>query len=145
MNRNRDGSAPATSKRNSHCSDAGKNGTFSVCFNFFPLYIKLSFTHCTTILPAAPSQVHSPHSTHDRYGPHSCCAHTANHPGCPRSGRPPTAPTPLACVQARISCDDNTSKWSDRLDQGLPTMAALSTHARRRDDVLHCRTDGVLA
>ena len=139
-NRNRDGSASATSKRNSHCSDAGKNGTFSVCFNFFPLYIKLSFTHRAKILPAAPPQAHTRHSTHNSYGLHSCHAQTANHPRHPTIGRPPTIPTPLACpdtgVPACISCDDNAGKWSDRLDQRPPTMAALSTRARWRNDAL---------
>ena len=86
-----------------------QNGTVSVCFNFFPLYIKSSFTHHATMPPAAPLQAHTRHSTHDRCGPHSCRAQNANHPGPPRTGRPQTVPTPLARpdtgIQARISCD----------------------------------------
>jgi len=95
-----------------------QNGTVSVCFKLFSLYIKSSFTHCATMPPAAPPQAHTCHSTHDRCSPHSRRAQTANHPRPRRTGQPPTAPTPLARpdtgVQARISCDDNAGKWTDQ-------------------------------
>ena len=74
MNRNRDGSAPETSKCNSHRSDAGENGMVSVCFNFFPLYIKSSFTHRATIPPTAPPHTCNLHLAYMAgYMCHICC------------------------------------------------------------------------
>ena len=91
-----------------------------------------SFTDRAMILPAAPPQAHTRHSTHDRYVPHSCCAQTANHPGRPRTGRPPTALTPLACLDMCVV------SWSKtRLSDRSFTVVNVSLCVTSVDDYTH--------
>ena len=115
-NRNRDCSAPASSKHNSHCSDGGPK------WHGFCVFQPLPTLHYIMFHPphndATSSSATSPHpsfkpTTHR--GPQAA-AHGP--PTTWTSENRPTAPTPLVRpvtgVHAHISCDDNAGEWTDQ-------------------------------